>query len=678
MCGIAGIIDLNEPNLAERAVLMSNCLRHRGPDDSGVWADQQVGVTLAHRRLSILDLSPEGRQPMFSPCGRYVITYNGEIYNWPEIRLQLEKSSVRIDWRGHSDTEVLLAAISCWGLETTLQRLVGMFAFALWDRKNQTLNLVRDRLGEKPLYYGCLGDAFLFGSELKALAAHPKWRGELDLEALTAFFRYGYIPNPLSIFKNVFKLPPGCLLAIYPKKRIDVAELKPACYWSNEKASKLGAMNPFQGSDREAVDVLDHLLSSTIKQQMVADVPLGAFLSGGIDSSTVVALMQEQSSRAVRTFTIGFSSPDYDESNHARKVARHLGTDHTELIATHEDALEIIPKIPTLFDEPFADASQIPTFLVSRLTRQHVSVSLSGDGGDELFGGYNRYRLAGILKRRLFWLPHFYRQILSRGLKLCPTILPDRVENWLGPTFERFGRRGPLADKMTKFADLISEKDGTDLYRGLLSVWREPSSLVLGAMCDGSYTANMKGQAFLSFEEQMMLLDISRYLPDDILTKVDRAAMAVSLETRIPLLDHRIVEFSLRLPMHLKIRGGIGKWILKEVLYRRLPRDFFARPKRGFAVPLDGWLRGPLREWADDLLAEGRLRREGILDPRPIQDRWRRHLAGEGQHQTALWSALMFQAWHADWQNKTTNISGSCSENSNIVSTPAGGASYGY
>jgi len=632
---------------------MCHQLKHRGPDSGNVWVDNESGIALGHRRLAVIDLSPAGSQPMVSPCNRFILVYNGEIYNAIELLKALDEAEKVVHWRGHSDTEILLAAISCWGLNATLPRLTGMFAFALWDRQEASLTLVRDRLGEKPLYYGWAGDTFLFGSELKALSAHPMWRGEINPDALRTYLRFGYIPSPLSIFRNIKKLPPGCLLSVKFEKGNVADSCDPSPYWSADEIANLGARQPFTGSDREAIDTLENLLGSSVRQQMVADVPLGAFLSGGIDSSLIVALMQEHSPRQVQTFTMGFSVPDYNESEYAGRVARHLGTDHTELIVTPDDVLNFIPHLSLLFDEPFADSSQIPTFLVSRLARKHVTVSLSGDGGDELFGGYNHYKLATTLWKRLAWLPSGGKKLLARGLRSCPSIFSGRAENFLGPIFERFGRRGPMADKMRKLAELITEKDEEGLYLGLISVWRDTQSLVPAASLGGALVSRMKGKGILSFEERMMVFDMTQYLPDDILVKVDRAAMGVSLETRIPLLDHRIVEFALRLPLHFKIREGSGKWILKQILYRRLPREFFSRPKRGFAVPLDSWLRGPLREWADELLSEERLRNEGILNPQPIRDRWRRHLAGEGQYQTSLWTVLMFQAWHEAWQKKS-------------------------
>jgi len=645
MCGLTGFWQQGGCSHDEAVTLvrrMTDTLVHRGPDDFGEWVDEAVGIALGHRRLSILDLSPAGHQPMVSASGRYVIAYNGEIYNHIELRQDLEAQGAAPPWRGHSDTETLLAAVEAWGIQQTLQRCVGMFAIALWDRQDRILTLARDRLGEKPLYYGWQQGVFLFGSELKALRAHPAFVGEIERDALALFFRYNYIPAPYSIYEDVFKLPPGTYLEI-----AGTQSTQPIPYWSFADSVAKGQAHPFSDSETDAVNELERLLQQAVAGQMLADVPLGAFLSGGIDSSTVVALMQAQSKQPVRTFTIGFHEGEYNEAKHAKTVAQYLGTDHTELYVTPQEAMGVIPRLPELYDEPFADSSQIPTFLVAQLARQHVTVSLSGDGGDELFGGYNRYFLVDRLWRRIGWMPKGLRTSLSSLL----TALPPKYWNHLFSVFShllpRRYRYANPGDKLHKLAEVLNAAEPEAIYYALVSHWKTPSSLVLGTT--EPPTVLTQEQPWLQgadFRHRMMALDTLSYLPDDILVKVDRVAMGVSLETRVPLLDHRLVEFAWQLPVGLKIRNGQGKWLLRQVLYRYVPQELIERPKMGFGVPIDHWLRGELRDWAEDLLNEHRLREAGYLNPQPVRQLWDEHLSGRRNWQFHLWDVLMWQAWY--------------------------------
>ena len=613
-------------------------IRYRGPDDFGVWCDERVGIGLGHARLSIIDLSPEGHQPMVSASGRYVISYNGEVYNFAELRSELD--AVGQKFRGSSDTEVMLAAFEEWGIEKAVRRFVGMFAFAIWDRVERHLTLARDRLGEKPLYYGWCGKTFLFGSELKALCAHPSWRGDINRGVLASYMRYGYVPLPHSIYLGICKLLPGTWLKISaddPPGHMPV----PITYWSVRKVAMQEPLTDL--SDAAATDALDFLLRQAVGRQMISDVPLGAFLSGGIDSSTIVALMQCQSSRPVRTFSIGFSESDYDEARYAKLVAAHLGTDHTEVYLSAEEALGVIPRLPEIYDEPFGDSSQIPTHLVATLARKHVTVALSGDGGDELFGGYNRYFWGRSIWHRIAPVPQGVRHGVGRMM----TALSPAAWDCIGKLLPRRLRQPTLGDRIHKLASVIDVDGPDELYRRLVSQHREPGSLIVGDD-ETPIWADAEAAAFgrSDFTERMMFHDLVGYLTDDILTKVDRAAMAVSLETRVPLLDHHLVEFAWRLPLSMKIRDGQGKWLLRQVLYRYVPRDLIDRPKQGFGIPLDAWLRGPLREWAEELLDEHRLRREGYLHPAPIREKWDEHLSGRRNWQYWLWNVLMFQAWN--------------------------------
>lgn len=650
MCGIAGFLTAAGTDSAEATLSrMADAIRHRGPDDSGVWMDRDAGIGLAHRRLSIVDLSPAGHQPMVSPSGRYMVVFNGEIYNHLDLRTEPAKvgagGTALGGWRGHSDTETLLAGFDTWGIIATIERAIGMFAIAVWDRESQTLTLVRDRMGEKPLYYGWQGQGekacFLFGSELKALRAHPDFCSQVNRDALCLFMRHNYIPAPYSIYQNIFKLPPGCSLTVSLRQR----EPKLSAYWSLAQVAESGVANPFEGNAEQAVGELEALLKDAVHQQMMADVPLGAFLSGGIDSSTVVALMQTQSGRPVKTFTIGFNEDGYNEAVHAKAVARYLGTEHTELYVTPQQAMDVIPNLPSLYCEPFADSSQIPTFLVSQLARQKVTVSLSGDAGDELFSGYNRYVLAQKLWGKLSRVPVWVRAFAASGIRA----VPPRSWNRLASPFEALAphsmRFSNIGDKLHKGAGVLAAREIDSLYLGLLTHWN-PDAIVLGgrepATCLNGAPPNLEG---LDDVQRMMALDGLTYLPDDILAKVDRAAMWVSLESRVPFLDHRVVEFAWRIPQSMKLRNGVGKWILREVLYRHVPKELIERPKMGFGVPIDAWLRGPLRDWAEALLDPSRLQQEGYFNPVPIHIKWREHLNGHRNWAYHLWDVLMFQAW---------------------------------
>lgn len=647
MCGIAGLIDPKgaAPDALEAAGRrMARALQRRGPDDEGVWIEAQSGVALAHRRLSIIDLSPLGHQPMESADHRFVIALNGEIYNYEALRAELSGGE---SFRGHSDTEVLLAAVVRFGLEAALQRANGMFALALYDRQTRTLHLARDRLGQKPLYYGWAGTAFAFASELKALRALPGFVPEVDRGALAAYLRRGYVPAPHCIYRGVFKLPAGTILSL-PLSDLAAHRIgDPRPYWSLEKAALDGRARPSALSESEAEEALDALLRDAVRHCMVADVPLGAFLSGGIDSSTVVALMQAQSSSAVRTFTIGFREAGYDEAAHAAAVARHLGTEHTELYVDDAKARAVVPDIPDMYDEPFADSSQIPTALVSRLARERVTVSLSGDGGDELFGGYNRYVWAANANCFRAFAPRFLRRFAACAIAAVPIPWIDSV---LGaPFLPRRLRLPQPGDKLRKLAAIIDAPSAAEIYRRIVSLWPDPVGLSCGAMEAPTLLAEPEAWPRLDFTERMMFLDAAAYLPDDILVKLDRASMAVGLEGRVPLLDHRVVEFAWRLPLKQKLRSGKGKFLLRRVLRRYVPPALTERPKMGFGVPIDSWLRGPLRDWAESLLAEAKLRDGGFLDPAPIRRRWAEHLSGRRNWQHALWGILMFQAWKERW-----------------------------
>lgn len=670
MCGLTGFLGTSDSHgLAEKARQMADAIVHRGPDDAGVWADDAAGLALGHRRLSIVDLSAAGHQPMHSASGRWVIAFNGEIYNHMALRSELEAldcgaslAMTGLRWRGHSDTETLLAGFEHWGVEATLQRCVGMFAIALWDRQSRTLTLARDRFGEKPLYYGWVGRgegrALVFGSELKALKAYPGFDAPVCREALAQYLRFMYVPAPRSIYQGIYKLEPGCLLTVQgsPPWDAPTQPLRPGQahgsvslqrWWSLAGAAESGAREPL-GNESEALGLLEQKLNEAVALQSLADVPLGAFLSGGVDSSTIVALMQRQSERPVKTFTIGFDEAGFDESPYARAVANHLGTDHHEMRVTAQMAQDVIPSLPWMYDEPFADSSQIPTHLVCRAARQHVTVALSGDAGDELFGGYNRYFWGPRIWNRLSMLPAPARKLLGSALAAVP------ITGWnaLGaPLFGKGEGVVRLGDKIHKLADRLSHvNDMEGLYRSLVSEWADPASLVLGENAEAlieppSLLDDPLPQANMDQPLPMMFRDSMTYLPDDILCKVDRAAMACSLETRIPFLDHRVVELAWQLPLHMKVRGNTGKWALRQLLYKHVPKELIERPKAGFAIPIGQWLRGPLRDWAESLMSEQRLQSEGYLRPEPIRQAWTEHLSSRRDHTAKLWSVLMFQAW---------------------------------
>ncbi|MDV9033934.1 asparagine synthase (glutamine-hydrolyzing) [Pseudomonas sp. RAC1] len=645
MCGLAGHFNLtgqsSEAALLLESKRMADTIVHRGPDDEGLWVDPVVGLGLAHRRLAIVDLSPAGHQPMPSESGRFVMAFNGEIYNHLELRQRLESEGRTASWRGHSDTETLLAGFETWGIEATLKAAIGMFAIALWDTHDRQLILARDRLGEKPLYYGCQqgqgNTVFLFGSELKALRAHSAFAAAISRPALALYVRHNYIPAPHSIYENIYKLQPGCLLRISPEHPEPVITE----YWSAASVMAEGTSQRQRSlAPEEAVEQLETLLKSAVSLQMMADVPLGAFLSGGIDSSTIVALMQSQSSRPISTFTIGFHEKGYNEAEHAKAVAKHLGTQHTELYVTPEQAMAVIPQLPTMYDEPFSDSSQIPTYLVSQLARQHVTVSLSGDAGDELFSGYRRYNVTANTWGKISKLPQPVRTALSRSITALSPATWSRLAGWLPGSSPRIG------DHLHKGAGVLNSTSVEALYYGLVSQWSDPAYIVIGGAEPATIlTGAMPDLSSLEPVERMMALDLLTYLPDDILAKVDRASMATSLESRVPMLDHRVVEFAWQLPHALKQRDGVGKWILRQVLYRHVPQELIDRPKMGFGIPIDEWLRGPLRDWAQALLDEQRLRKEGYFHHGPIQQKWQEHLSGAKNWAYHLWNILMFQAW---------------------------------
>ena len=634
MCGIAGYIgEIKNPS--DCLTKMAQAINHRGPDSNGLWIGQE-GIGLAHTRLSILDLSTAGHQPMHSVSGNYVLIFNGEIYNHEYLRSELESISNR-NWLGHSDTETLLASIEEWGIEDTLAKVKGMFAIALWDKKSKNLYLSCDRIGEKPLYYGWVNQQFVFASELKSIKQFPAFKNKIDRNSLAMFLRFNSIPAPYSIYENIYKLEPGQIIKIHSKSK----QVQKNSFWSIEEVYKNGNMNKFTGTSKEAVDKLEHLLSSAVSSQMQSDVPLGAFLSGGIDSSTIVSLMQSFSNSKVNTFTIGFNSKEYDEAKHAAKVAKYLGTDHYDKYVTDSDALNVIPNLPNIYDEPFADSSQIPTFLVSEFAKQKVTVALSGDAGDELFGGYNRYIFSEKTLNTILKAPSIIKKLASK------TIFSISEEKWTsllgGYMNNSFANIG---NKIHKTADILSSESIRDLHLKLVSQIYNPSEWLKNA---NEYKSKLNDD-IVRFEElnsieSMMAYDLISYLPTDILTKVDRAAMSVSLETRIPFLDLDVIEFSASLPVEFKIRNGVSKWALREVLYRYVPKDLIERPKMGFGVPLAEWLRGPLKDWAESLLDEKRLQQEGFFNVEFVRDKWLEHLNGNRNWSFQLWNVLIFQAW---------------------------------
>ena len=646
MCGFAGVFDPGTETAAwsPRLAGMAAALSHRGPDDEGLWHDAIAGIGLAFRRLAILDLSAEGHQPMVSASGRYVIAYNGEVYNFRELRATLESGGAR--FRGHSDTEVMLAAFEAWGLTEAVSRFVGMFAFALWDRNERRLHLVRDRMGIKPLYWGWSRGALLFGSELTALRRDPSCEARLDRAAVASFLRFSYVPAPYSIFEGFQKLEPGCVRSFDLSQAARGGEGRLVPYWSLSDVVRDGLARPFPDDEAGAVDELERRLKESVALRMIADVPLGAFLSGGIDSSLVVALMRAQATGPVRTFTIGFEEKEYDEAPAARRIAAHLGTEHTEHVVTAAETLAAVPRIAAVFDEPFADSSQVPTLLVAELARRHVTVALSGDGGDELFAGYKRYALFEDLRRSLGRLPRPARKVLAATLSTVPVGAANRALKFADPMLRRYGSGGAGGDKLHKLAELLALPDDRALYLNLLSHWKHPEDLVAGVSERPRWADRVDRTApFTDDVHPLMLDDMLSYLPDDILVKLDRTTMSVGLEARVPILDHRVVELAWRLPLSLKARRGGTKWALREVLYRHVPKELVDRPKMGFGLPIDVWLRGPLRPWAEELLSETRLKRDGLLQPGPIRTKWNEHVSGSRNWHYYLWDVLVLQSW---------------------------------
>jgi len=644
MCGIAGMVDWRAATSADVlrsiAEAMIETVRHRGPDAGDVWVEAEGGVALGQRRLAIIDLSPGGAQPMHSADRRFVITFNGEIYNYRDIRRELQAAGHSM--RSDSDTEVLLEACALWGVEAAIERAIGMFAFALWDRKTRSLTLARDRLGIKPLYYAASPERILFASQLKAFRPAPHWKPTIDEDAVVGYLRHAYIAQPRTIYREAEKLAPGHILTLR-----EGSTSSPKCFWDLRGIAVAGQRRNDPVPDpREAADRLDALLRDSVKLRMIADVPLGAFLSGGIDSSTVVALMQAQSTRAVKTFSIGFHESGYDEAQCAKQVAAHLGTDHTEFYVEPRHALDVIPHLADWFDEPFADPSQIPTYLVSELTRKHVTVALSGDGGDELFAGYNRYVWAERLARAVNLVPRPLRGASAAALRALAPQTWNRLFGFVPAAW----RPALPGDKLHKITTLLDNPQPDAIYRRLVSQWERPEEVAAagreprGPMWDPTIARD-----FHDLVPRMQFLDMITYLPDDILTKVDRATMAVGLEGRVPLLDHRVVAYSWSLPLEFKLRGGRSKWLLRQVLDRYVPRSLIDRPKMGFGVPIDAWLRGPLREWAESLLAPARLASDGFVRVEPVRRAWREHLEGSRNWQYPLWTVLMLQAWRARW-----------------------------
>jgi asparagine synthase (glutamine-hydrolysing) len=641
MCGLTGFVAdvARADDLLRTLRRMCGAIAHRGPDDSGEWIDSGSGVAIGFRRLAIIDVSPAGHQPMVSTSGRYIATLNGEIYNFEELRRELREAGLAPSFRGHSDTEVMLAAFEAWGVEAAVKRFNGMFAIALWDRERRCLQLIRDRMGVKPLYYGFGGRTFLYGSELKALRQHPDFKRTVDRGSLALYLRFTYVPAPYSIYEGIRKLMPGTILTFDPATR----QTATTVYWSASEAALRGVAHRFAGSEEDAAHELETLLLDAVRMRMVADVPLGVFLSGGIDSSIVTAMMQAQSPIPVRTFTVGFEEAEYDEAPFAAAVARHLGTNHTELYMSTDDVVDVIPKLPSIYDEPFADSSQIPTHLVAMLARRHVTVSLSGDGGDELFGGYTRYFLGQKAFLRMAKLPRALRPVVGRALTMFPPHVWDRLLALGKPILPAALRQPRPGERIHKVARVLAGNDLDSMYFELVSHW---SNLVLnGAPHPAPVMAREEWPALADPVDRMMYFDQISYLPDDILTKVDRASMAVSLEAREPLLDYRLVEFAWALPLSMKVRAGKGKQVLRRVLDRYVPEHLIERPKMGFGIPLETLLRGRLRDWAESLLDPATLRAQGFLDVAPIRAKWNEHLAGKGEWKHFIWAVLMFQAW---------------------------------
>lgn len=647
MCGINGYFRrYNITNPKKIIHDMNLAIQHRGPDANHFWMDDEYNLLFGHCRLAIQDLSDAGEQPMHSACGRYVIIFNGEIYNHFSLRKQLANEGLTTNWRGRSDTETLLACFTLWGVRKTLQNLVGMFAIALWDRNQKLLTLARDRLGEKPLYWGWQGESLYFSSEIKALKANPFFKTDIDRNSIPLLLRHNCIPAPYSIYKGIYKLKPGHYVQLSLSNLDQARKAEPISYWSFNNVVEAGLASPFKGNTNQAVASLEEALLTSINDQMLSDVPLGAFLSGGIDSSTIVALMQSQSSNPIRTFTIGFDDEGYNEAKHAKAVAKHLGTEHTELYIEASDALNVIPKLPEIYSEPFSDSSQIPTFLVSELASQHVKVALSGDGGDELFGGYNRYLMAQNIWKKSRKIPKPARKVISNLLLTIPPKKWDDIFNFISPALPQPLRLRTVGDKAHKLASVLDLKNDFEYYRALTSHWKHPNQLVIDGYEPSTLSSDYNAWPITdSFEHTMMAIDAQTYMADDILVKVDRAAMANSLETRVPFLDHRIVELAWKMPLDYKIKNGEGKWLLKQVLFRHVPQQLIERPKMGFGIPLHEWLRSSLKDWAEELLDENVLKNQGYFNPAPIRRMWVEHLSGKYNHQHHLWDILMFQAW---------------------------------
>ena len=646
MCGIAGVFDpasaTTTERLRETATAMTNTLVHRGPDDGGVWADGMGGVALGNRRLAVVDLSPTGHQPMASASGRFVVAFNGEIYNHQELRAELSAAGHR--FRGSSDTEVLLAAVEEWGIPSALQRSNGMFALAVWEKATRTLHLARDRIGEKPLFYGWAGSHLVFGSELKALRAHPDFVPDVDRGSVAAYLQWAHVPAPGCVYQRVRKLPPGTVVSV-PAGLVPGGAIDAHPFWRLADAVERGAADPFTDGSRAAVEELDRLLRDAVRLRLGADVPVGAFLSGGIDSSTVVAMMQAVSQRPVHTFTVTMPDAGLDEGPEALAVARHLGTVHEAIELSPADALAVVPELPTVYDEPFGDPSQLPTLLVSRVARRRVTVVLSGDGGDEVFGGYNRHVLSRYAWRRIGRMPVPVRSLAARAVRAVPprgwTMALENTHRWV-PGALRV--RNP-ADKAAKLATLLGAASTDDVYPSLVGLWDDGVPLLGDPVDVGPVGRGLGHPAALGMTEEMLYLDSIGALPDGMLTKVDRASMAVSLEARLPLLDHRVVEFAWRLPLDFKIRSDQGKWVLRQVLDRYVPRELVERPKVGFDFPVAAWLRGPLRPWAEELLDRRRLAADGLLDVDRVRQLWSQHLRGSRNWGDRLWAVLMLQAW---------------------------------
>ena len=646
MCGINGFYS-NSLNTYNNVIArMNSAISHRGPDAKGFWEDKNSGIVLGHQRLSIIDLSAAGNQPMQSKSGKLILTYNGEIYNHLEIRKELEIFNSDIKWRSKSDTETLIEAIDFWGIEKTLGKIEGMFAFGLWDQQKHSLILARDRIGEKPLYFGWQGNGkdqvFLFGSELKGLKIHPSFCGELNRNSIALQLRHNCIPAPYSIYKDIHKLLPGHYLHLNEKDLKNSLLPDPKIYWSLEKIAIHGNNNQINLSEEDMIDEFHKCLQISVKKQMISDVPLGAFLSGGIDSSTIVAMMQSQSIRPVKTFTIGFEDSDYNEAEYAKKIAKYIGTDHSELYVSSKKAMEIIPELPTIYDEPFSDSSQIPTLLVSKLSKNHVKVALSGDGGDELFCGYNRHIMSQKFSNIFRLMPFALRKVFSSSIRL----ISDKNWNSLSKFLPVLNQYHNFGDKLYKAANALESKTIQDMYYMLCSHWTNPTDVVKESREPGTFLTEFKPDLnSLNNQQQMMLLDLLTYMPNDILVKLDRAAMSFSLETRVPFLDHKLIEHVWKIPHHLKFRNNQGKWILKQILEKYIPKNLIERPKTGFAAPIGTWLRGPLKDWAENLLCEKKLKQDGYLNYDLIRHKWKEHLSGNRNWQSDLWDVLVFQAW---------------------------------